>query len=167
MKHRLLFAVLASAAVWAICTLYMSYTVPHAPPSDLPAFLSIPRPILLSHRGSRCALVLHAISFVYLSRLAPLMKCFRYLTAENTVQAHQLALALGSDVLEMDVRLTKDGVVVVHHDEDVARTTESVGQIHEMTLRTRNLRTRHREERRSARALLYTWRLCCVLALCA
>lgn len=33
------------------------------------------------------------------------------------------AVAAGADVLEMDVRVTADGVVVVHHDADTTKTT--------------------------------------------
>ena len=44
---------------------------------------------------------------------------------ENTLPAFRYALELGVDTLEMDVGITKDGVVVVHHDRrlnpDVAR----------------------------------------------
>ena len=37
------------------------------------------------------------------------------------------------DVLDMDVQLTSDGVLVIHHDEDVDRTTEGTGLVAEMT----------------------------------
>lgn len=36
--------------------------------------------------------------------------------AENSLPAFELALALGADGLELDVHLTRDRVVVVHHD---------------------------------------------------
>ena len=41
---------------------------------------------------------------------------------ENTLPGFLLALEHGADAVELDVHATKDGVVVVHHDEDVAGT---------------------------------------------
>ena len=42
---------------------------------------------------------------------------------ENTLESFGQALALGVDALEFDVRLSRDGEVVVIHDDTVARTT--------------------------------------------
>jgi len=42
---------------------------------------------------------------------------------ENTLPAFKAGLELGVDWLELDVRRTVDGVLVVHHDPDTARTT--------------------------------------------
>ncbi|WP_201783319.1 glycerophosphodiester phosphodiesterase family protein [Hymenobacter sp. AT01-02] len=42
--------------------------------------------------------------------------CCRGLHPENTLQAFRHALALGVDVLEMDVVLSADGQVVVSHE---------------------------------------------------
>lgn len=41
--------------------------------------------------------------------------------AEHTLAAYRRALADGADVLELDVRLTSDGAVVVTHDRDLGR----------------------------------------------
>src|SRR5947209_8418242 len=38
---------------------------------------------------------------------------------ENTLPAFDRALALGADAIELDVHVSSDGVVVVHHDPDV------------------------------------------------
>ena len=40
----------------------------------------------------------------------------RGLAPENTLAAFQVALDLGVDTLECDLAITKDGVVVIHHD---------------------------------------------------
>ena len=53
---------------------------------------------------------------------------------ENTLTAFDAALRAGADVVELDVRLTADGVPVVLHDADVAVTTDGNGWIHELTL---------------------------------
>lgn len=41
---------------------------------------------------------------------------------ENTLTSFKRALALGVDVIEMDIYLTKDGVPVIHHDDVFGRT---------------------------------------------
>jgi glycerophosphoryl diester phosphodiesterase len=56
------------------------------------------------------------------------------LRPENTLAAFEHAVALGADVLEMDVHATADGVVVLHHDATVERTTDGVGAIAMKTL---------------------------------
>jgi glycerophosphoryl diester phosphodiesterase len=43
---------------------------------------------------------------------------------ENTLAAFARALAEGADGVELDVRLTADGVVAVFHDETLARATD-------------------------------------------
>lgn len=53
---------------------------------------------------------------------------------ENTLHAFEQALALGVDVIEMDIRSTKDNVLVVLHDKSVERTTDGQGRVGEMTL---------------------------------
>ena len=53
--------------------------------------------------------------------------------AENTVEAFEAAIELGTEVVEFDVRMTSDGVAVVMHDADVARTTDGSGLVRSMT----------------------------------
>ena len=53
---------------------------------------------------------------------------------ENTLHAFQNSRDLGVDVIELDVRGTSDGAIVVLHDAMVDRTTDGTGQISEMTL---------------------------------
>ncbi len=52
----------------------------------------------------------------------------------DTLLAFEQAMALGVDVLEMDVHATADGVLVLMHDETVDRTTNGTGFIRDMTL---------------------------------
>lgn len=68
-------------------------------------FFALPRPIVIGHRG--CA------------GEAP----------ENTLASFARGLACGAGILESDVHLTRDGVPVLCHDPDVARTTDGDGPI--------------------------------------
>src|SRR5438477_5757655 len=68
-------------------------------------FFETSRPIVFAHRGG--------------SALAP----------ENTLAAFDNGLALGADGLELDVHLSRDGIVVVHHDRTLDRTTDLHGPI--------------------------------------
>jgi len=69
------------------------------------AFFASTRPLVFAHRGG--------------SALAP----------ENTMAAFANGLALGADGLELDVHLSRDGHVVVHHDRTLDRTTSLRGPI--------------------------------------
>ena len=51
------------------------------------------------------------------------------LAPENTIAAFDLAVAQGADALELDVRLTADGVPVVCHDHLLNRTTNQSGEL--------------------------------------
>jgi glycerophosphoryl diester phosphodiesterase len=53
---------------------------------------------------------------------------------ENTLLAFQKALEAGVDMLEFDLRLTKDGHLAVIHDETVDRTTNGTGRVGDYTL---------------------------------
>jgi len=55
-------------------------------------------------------------------------------TPENTMLALESAVAIGVDVLESDVQLTKDDEVVLFHDETLLRTTGLEGSIRSKTL---------------------------------
>jgi len=72
-------------------------------------FFTSSRPLVFAHRGG--------------SALAP----------ENTVDAFANGLSLGADGIELDVRLSLDGVVVVHHDATVDRTTAGRGAVAALT----------------------------------
>lgn len=82
-----------------------------AEPYDIFADADGPRrPLVIAHRGG--------------AGLAP----------ENTLEAFRRSLRSGADVLELDVRATKDGRLVVIHDRTVDRTTDGTGPVAEMTL---------------------------------
>lgn len=73
--------------------------------SIAPFFPGIGRPRVFAHRGG-CA-------------IGP----------ENTIAAFDRGLAAGADGLELDVRLSADGIVVVCHDEMLDRTTDATGAV--------------------------------------
>src|SRR5436190_3332796 len=72
-------------------------------------FFAASRPQVFAHRGG--------------SALGP----------ENTLAAFDLGMAAGADGLELDVHLSSDGVVVVHHDETLDRTTDATGVLARLT----------------------------------
>lgn len=54
---------------------------------------------------------------------------------ENTLASFQKAVELGSDMIELDVRFSKDGQVVVIHDDTIDRTTNGRGKVADYTLK--------------------------------
>jgi len=52
---------------------------------------------------------------------------------ENTMLSFRKAVEAGCDEIELDVQLTKDGTVVVIHDEKVDRTTDGTGNVRDFT----------------------------------
>ena len=53
---------------------------------------------------------------------------------ENTMASFERALELGADWVELDVHLSRDGALIVIHDETLERTTNGHGQVREHTL---------------------------------
>ena len=52
---------------------------------------------------------------------------------ENTMSAFIKAVEMGSHGIETDVQMTKDGVLILCHDEKVDRTTDGKGFIKDFT----------------------------------
>lgn len=53
---------------------------------------------------------------------------------ENTIPAFMEAIAAGAQMIEFDIQLTKDGAMVIMHDETVDRTTNGKGKVSDLTL---------------------------------
>src|SRR5699024_8711747 len=53
---------------------------------------------------------------------------------ENTMPAFKTAIDMHADGIELDIRLTKDGIPVIHHDPTINRLSNGKGSIHELTL---------------------------------
>lgn len=69
------------------------------------AFVATARPLIFAHRGASAE------------------------KPENTLAAFRRALALGVDGVELDVHVTRDGVPVVFHDDDLRRLTGERGRV--------------------------------------
>lgn len=54
---------------------------------------------------------------------------------ENTLEAIRLADAAGAGAIEVDLRRTADGVLVLHHDDDLNRLWGRPERVDELTLR--------------------------------
>lgn len=52
----------------------------------------------------------------------------------NTMEAFRLGMEQGADIIETDVHVTKDGVVVISHDQTIDRMSSGKGYIRNMTL---------------------------------
>ena len=59
---------------------------------------------------------------------------FSAIAPENTLPAMQFAVDSGAEMVEFDVRITKDNQLVVIHDETVERTTNGKGLVSRHTL---------------------------------
>ena len=82
--------------------------------SQIPAFIA----------GMRGGITSTAIAHRGLSSAAP----------ENTIIAYEKALELGITAVETDVFKTKDGAIVLSHDETIDRCSDGTGLIRDMTL---------------------------------
>lgn len=51
---------------------------------------------------------------------------------ENTLSAFQKAISLGSDFIELDIRTTRDGKMVILHDRSLKRTTQVDKYVHDV-----------------------------------
>lgn len=58
----------------------------------------------------------------------------RKFAPENTIPAFEKAIGMGLDYVEIDVRATSDGHLVLSHDSTVERMTDGEGKVVEMTL---------------------------------
>lgn len=56
------------------------------------------------------------------------------LEPENTLRSFRKAIDLGADWIELDIHMTKDGELVVIHDDNVDRTTDGEGPVCNLSL---------------------------------
>ncbi|MGO4875122.1 glycerophosphodiester phosphodiesterase family protein [Pedobacter psychrotolerans] len=55
-------------------------------------------------------------------------------TPENSIQALKNCIAMGVDIMELDLKKTKDGYLVIMHDQTIDRTTTGRGNVSDYTL---------------------------------
>ena len=53
---------------------------------------------------------------------------------ENSLKAIQSCIDMGVDAVEIDIRMTKDSVLILMHDEEVDRITNGTGLVRELTI---------------------------------
>ena len=53
---------------------------------------------------------------------------------ENSIASSLRAIELGVDIIEVDVKTTKDGHLILMHDSSIDRTTTGTGKVEELTL---------------------------------
>lgn len=105
MKSRSLRIILISVLVGI---LLLTILMPDAPASAY--YSDVDRPLLIAHQGG--------------DGIWP----------GDTMFAFEKAVEIGADVLEMDAHITRDGHIVLMHDEEVDRTTDGKGLIEDLTL---------------------------------
>jgi glycerophosphoryl diester phosphodiesterase len=81
-------------------------------------------PLALAQAGQRVAKKIVVIAHRGAHREAP----------ENTLASLEKAIEIGCDYVELDVRRTKDGALVIMHDASVNRMTNGKGKIEDLTL---------------------------------
>ena len=105
--RRLLRALLVIVVIVAAVLVAAALLTPPAP--EFPFFES-DRPMVIAHQGGEG------------------------LRPSNTLIAFENAVALGVDVLEMDVHSTADSALVLIHDDTVDRTTDGTGRVNDFAL---------------------------------
>jgi glycerophosphoryl diester phosphodiesterase len=73
---------------------------------------------------------------------------------ENTLASLEKAIEIGCDYVELDVRRTKDGALVIMHDSSVNRMTNGTGKIADLTLaEIRKLEVKSRQAKWSGQSV--------------
>ena len=94
--------------IGALLLAYLTAAVISRPIEDNP-FVASQTPLVIAHQGGE------------------------QIWPSNTMYAFERAIELGVDVLEMDVHSTRDGTIILMHDDTVDRTTDGSGAIAELT----------------------------------
>lgn len=94
-----------------LLVVYVILAILAEPAEDRPIFATLPdTPLVIAHQGGE------------------------HLRPSNTMAAFDHAVALGVDMLELDVHSSADNVLVTIHDDTVDRTTDGTGRVNDLTL---------------------------------
>lgn len=52
---------------------------------------------------------------------------------ENTLASFKAAIATGADGIETDIHVTRDGILIITHDEEISRVSDGKGMVKDMT----------------------------------
>ena len=78
---------------------------------------------------------------------------------ENSMSSFEAGLKMGAQMLEFDVHISKDGEVIVMHDERVNRTSNGRGYLNQLTLEEiKSIKLRNGEEIPTLREVLENFR---------
>lgn len=99
-----------AGTTWAVSTLSPGQRVERVRAVLAPGLDDTPPVLVIAHRG-----------------------CWQT-TSENSIAAIEACVAGGIDIVELDVRRTADGVLILMHDETVDRMTNGRGRVEDLTL---------------------------------
>ncbi|HPE38094.1 MAG TPA: glycerophosphodiester phosphodiesterase family protein [Bacillota bacterium] len=102
-------AIILSVMMLSLCALNYGVVAKEIKEGELTNIISIRQPEIAAHRGSELR--------------AP----------ENSLESVELAIDEGAEYAEIDVQMTKDGVVVLMHDEDLSRVAGVKKKVSSMT----------------------------------
>lgn len=118
---------------------------PAAPPDTHPSARRVAAVVLVTLASVAVLVLAPRATMAYAAPLGPLRapgeaafiaahRGDRASAPENTVPAFVAAVRGGSDVVETDVQLTRDGAAILLHDDTVERTTNGRGAVADLTL---------------------------------
>ncbi len=110
MKSNIRKKIFSTIGIIVILLIVLDYTPNYKKRENKFNYNSNERPLVIAHRGARL------------------------LFPENTITAFDSSIALGVDLLEMDVRITKDSQLVCLHDESLDRTSNGKGKLTRFSL---------------------------------
>lgn len=85
-----------------------------------------PPVLIAAHRANSGRVLPRLLDWTFNRKSGPASR------AENSLAAIDAAIAAGAHIVEIDVRHTRDGVLVLMHDDDLKRTTDRRGKVEDL-----------------------------------